>query len=55
MVQLEQPAVDSLRGLLFAWSEERVGGVWVNERFPSALMTAAAAAAYALEGRDAAL
>jgi hypothetical protein len=32
----------------------RVGGVWVNERFPSALMTAAAAAAYALERRDAA-
>jgi hypothetical protein len=31
----------------------RVGGVWINERFPSAVMTAAAAAAYALERRDA--
>ena len=31
----------------------RVGGVWINERFPSALMTAAAAAAYALERRGA--
>ena len=31
----------------------RIGGVWINERFPSALMTAAAAAAYALERRDA--
>jgi len=31
----------------------RVRGVWINERFPSALMTAAAAAAYALERRGA--
>jgi hypothetical protein len=31
----------------------RVGGVRINERFPSALMTAAAAVAYALERRDA--
>ena len=31
----------------------RVRGVWINERFPSALMTAAAAVAYALERRDA--
>src|SRR4051812_19649895 len=31
----------------------RVGGVWINERFPSALMIAAAAVAYALERRDA--
>jgi hypothetical protein len=31
----------------------RVGGVWINERFPSALVTAEAAAAYALERRGA--
>ena len=31
----------------------RVGGVWINERFPSALMTAAAVVAYAVERRDA--
>jgi hypothetical protein len=31
----------------------RVGGVWINERFPSAVMTAAAAVAYALERRGA--
>jgi hypothetical protein len=31
----------------------RLGGVWINERFPSALMTAAAVTAYALERRDA--
>ena len=29
----------------------RIAGVWVNERFPSVLMTVAAAAAYALERR----
>lgn len=29
----------------------RVRGVWINERFPSALMTLAAAGAYALERR----
>jgi hypothetical protein len=29
----------------------RIGGVWINERFPSALMTAAAAGAYLLERR----
>jgi hypothetical protein len=29
----------------------RVRGVWINERFPSAVMTAAAAGAYALELR----
>jgi hypothetical protein len=31
----------------------RVGGVWINERFPSAVMTAAAAVAYAVERRGA--
>lgn len=31
----------------------RVGGVWINERFPSALMVAAAAVAYAVERRAA--
>jgi hypothetical protein len=31
----------------------QVRGVWINERFPSALMTAAAAMAFALERRDA--
>jgi hypothetical protein len=29
----------------------RIRGVWINERFPSILMTAAAAGAYALERR----
>ena len=30
----------------------RVKGVWLNERFPAALMTAAAAGAYAVERRS---
>jgi len=30
----------------------RVRGVWINERFPSVVLTAAAAAAYAVEARS---